>query len=430
MPASVQFQTSANLARSLRKVQADAETGFNFTSPEVDVIKKVPSDGVDYSLRETLFPVDLNEVGGVANLVESGRLARPNANGLEEAIGYIVHKNKRFNRSTLSRMVAKGMSNQIVDQFKYLAMKAVKAMNRNIAIEFWGSSSGVLALTDTDITTALSQTITLRAAHGITGLDNAQYLTDLFVPGDSANNEGDAVAIINLAGPTIIGQGLVTAKNAATGTITIAFEGAPTAIATNGLAVVPMNAIGTALAQTALNKALVGWADAATSAALHSLTHPEWVPAVYDTSSVRFSPLLFQRGRDEMALRGDAKLTHLFWDAAVKRDAWDNRASLQRFNDTTVFSLDGDIKGKGVENVVSRFVPPGWVAGFDVNKAIKKVDVHGSEIDSQNGTGGLSEDGGKDYIDEAAKVYELNRVMALQWRNRRATIAYTNKTRS
>jgi hypothetical protein len=131
-----------------------------------------------------------------------------------------------------------------------------------------------------------------------------------------------------------------------------------------------------------------------------------------------------------MALRGDAKLTHLFWDAAVKRDAWDNRASLQRFNDTTVFSLDGDIKGKGVENVVSRFVPPGWVAGFDVNKAIKKVDVHGSEIDSQNGTGGLSEDGGKDYIDEAAKVYELNRVMALQWRNRRATIAYTNKTRS
>jgi len=27
-------------------------------------------------------------------------------------------------------------------------------------------------------------------------------------------------------------------------------------------------------------------------------------------------------------------------------------------------------------------------------------------------------------------VYELNRVMALQWRNRRATIAYTNKTRS
>ena len=430
MPSSVQFQTSTNLAKSLRKVQADAEVGFNFTSPEVDVIKKIPSDGVDYSLRETLFPVDLNETGGVANMVESGKLARPNATGLEEGIGYIVHKNKRFNRSTLSRMVAKGTSNQVVDQFKFLAMKAVKAMNRNIAIEFWGSSSGVLALTDTDITTGLSQTITLRAAHGVAGQNDAGYLTDLFVPGDAANNEGDAVAIIDLAGPTIIGQGLVTAKNRATGTITIAFEGAPTATTTNGLAVVPMNAIGSTLAQTALNKALVGWTDAATSPALHSLTHPEWAPAVYDTSAVRFSPLLFQRGRDEMQLRGDATVTHLFWDAAVKRDAWDNRASLQRFNDTSQFTLDGDIKARNVENICSRFVPPGWVAGFDVNKAVKKIDVYGSQIDAQNGTGGLSEDGGKDYIDEAAKVYELNRVMALQWRNRRATIAYTGKTRS
>ncbi len=430
MPSNFQYQTSTNLAKALRKVAAEAEIGFNFTSEEVNVIKKVPSDGVDYSLRETLFPVDLNETGGVANLVESGKLARPNANGLEEGIGYIVHKNKRFNRSTLSRMVAKGVSNQVIDQFKFLAMKAVKAINRNVSIEFWGSSSGVLALTDTDITTSLSQTITLRAAHGLTGVDNAQYCTDLFVAGDSASNEGDAVALINLAGPTIIGQGLITAKSATAGTITIAFESAPTAFTTNGIAVVPMNAIGSTLAQTALNKALVGWADAATSPALHSLTHPEWVPAVYDTSAVRFSPLLFQRGRDEMQLRGDAKVTHLFWDAAVKRDAWDNRASLQRFNDTAQFVLDGDIKAKNTENVTTRFVPPGFVCGFDVNKAVKKIDVFGSEIDAQNGTGGLSEDGGKDYIDEAAKVYELNRVMALQWRNRRATIAYTNKTRS
>lgn len=430
MPASVQFQTSQNLAKALRKVQADAEMGFNFTSAEVDVLKKVPSDGVDYSLRETLFPVDLNETGGVANLVESGKLARPNANGLEEGVGYLVHKNKRFNRSTLSRMAAKGMSNQVVDQFKFLAMKAVKAMNRNIAIEFWGSSSGILALTDTDITSAASQTIALRAAHGVTGQDNAGYLADLFVAGDGASNEGDAVAIILLTGPTIVAQGIVTAKNRTNGTLTIAMEGAPTPTTTNGLAVVPMNAIGTGLDQTSYNKALVGWTDAATSAALHSLTHPEWAPAVYDTAAVRFSPLLYQRGRDEAHLRGDATISHLFWDPAVKRDAWDNRASLQRFNDTAQFTLDGDIKAKNVEDIPTRFVPPGWVAGFDVNKAVKKIDVYGSQIDAQNGTGGLSEDGGKDYIDEAAKVYGLNRVIALQWRNRRATIAYTGKTRS
>lgn len=430
MPAAATFQNATMLAKAIRKTVSDVEEGFNFTSPEVDVIKKVPKDQIDYSLRESLFPVMINETGGVANLVENGRKARPNGNGLEEGTGYIVHKNKRFSRSTLARLTARGTRNQIVDNFRLMAMNAVRAMNRNIAIEFWGTSSGVLALTDTDIAaSAGNQVLTLKSAHSVSGQNDAGYLADLFVNGDGAGNEGDAVAVIDLGGPTIVGTGLVAAKSRTAGTITVNFDATPTATTTNGLAIVLQNALGTALAQTNYNKALVGWTDAATASALHSLTHPEWNPAVYDTSAVRMSAVLLQKGRDEMMLRGDATLTHLFWDAAVRRDAWDNRASLQSFNDTAAVSLDVDVKVKGVEHVISRFVPPGWVAGFDVNKAVKKIDLAGSEIDASNGTGGLSEDGGLEYLDDAAKVYELNRVLALQWRSRRATIAYTGKTR-
>lgn len=425
MPNNQQYTTGALMAKALRKVAADAQEGFNFTSPEVDVLNKVPEADVDYSLRETTFPVDINEAGGVASLVDFGKLARPSVTGLEEGIGYLVHFNKRFNRSMLTRLVAKGLNNQVIDQFKYSAAKSVKALNRRVAIGFWGSSSGVLALTDTNITTSLTQTITLKSAFGIAGLDNPGYLADLFVPSDAAGNEGDGVAILESG--TLRGVGLITAKDRATGTITIAFEAAPTATSTDGLQIVLNNAIGATVTQTDYNKALVGWADALTSAALHSLTHPEWTPAVYNTDSVRFSPVLFQRGRDEMQMRGDAKITHMFWDAAVKRDAWDNRAGTQRFNDTTTFQLDGDIKAKGIENVVSRFVPPGWVTAFDKGKALKRVDIVPPL--GNDGTGGLSEDGGKDYIDEAGRVYELNRIMALQWRNRRATAGWTNKTR-
>lgn len=426
MPASMQYTTSTNMAKALRKTVADAVEGFNFMSPEIDVLKKVPEEDVPYSLRETLFPVDLNEGAGVALIPEFGKLARPSTQGLEEGTGYLVHFNKRFNQSTLARLVSKGMSNQVVDQFKYMAAKSVKAISRRVAISYWGSSSAILALTDTDVTTDLVQELTLRAAHGITGLDNAAYLADLFVKADAAGNEGDAVAVLN--GTTVLGTGLVTAKNRTTGTVTITFSAAPTAATTNGLRLVYNNAIGAALAQTDYNMGLVGWADVLTAAGLHGLTHDEWAPAVYDTTSVRFSPLLYQKGRDEMSLRGDAKISHLFWDAAVKRDAWDNRASLQRFNDTGTFSLDGDIKGKGAENVISRFVPPGWVTGFDVNKAVKRVQV--TPLPANDGQGGVTQDGGKDYIDESGRVYEINLVMALQWRNRRATAGWTGKTRS
>lgn len=430
MPVNASFQSATNLAKAIRKTVSTVEEGFNFTSPEVDVIKKVPKDEIDYSLRESLFPVMLNETGGVANLVENGRKARPNGNGLEEGVGYIVHKNKRFSRSTLARLTARGTQNQIVDNFKLMAMSAVKGLNRNIAIEFWGTSSGVLALTDTDIAaSAGAQVLTLKSAHSVTGQNDAGYLADLFVPGDAAGNEGDAVAVIDLAGPTIVGTGLVTAKSRSAGTITVTFDATPTLTTTNGLAIVLQNALGIGLAQTNYNKALVGWTDAATASALHSLTHAEWAPAVYNTSAVRMSAVLLQQGRDEMMLRGDATLTHLFWDAGVRRDAWDNRASLQRFNDTAAVSLDVDVKVKGVEHVLTRFIPPGWVAGFDRNKAVKRVDLAGSDIGNQNGTGGMSEDGGLEYLDDAAKVYALDRVMALQWRSRRATIAYTGKTR-
>ncbi|BAH38869.1 MAG TPA: hypothetical protein DGD08_08540 [Gemmatimonas aurantiaca] len=425
MSTAVQYTTAAMMAKTLRKVAADAQEGFNFTSPEVDVLKKVPEADVDYSLRETLFPADLNETGGVASLVDFGKLANPSVTGLEEGIGYLVHFNKRFNRSTLTRLVAKGKSNQIEDQFKYSMAKSVKALNRRVSIGFWGSSSGILALTDTDLTTSLSQTLTMRAAHGVTGLDDAGYLADLFVPGDAAGNDGDGVAVLEAG--VVKGVGKITAKSRSGGTITIAFDVAPTASTTNGLQIVLCNAIGSTLTQTDYNKALVGWADALTASALHSITHPEWAPAVYDTSNVRFSPLLYQRGRDEMALRGDGTISHVFWDAAVKRDAWDNRASLQRFNDTATFTLDADIKAKNATNVVSRFVPPGWVTAFDVSKAVKRVDIVPA---LDNSSSGGSEDGGKEYIDEAGKVYELNRIMALQWRNRRATCGWTGKTRS
>lgn len=426
MPATMQYTTSTNMAKALRKTVADAVEGFNFMAPEIDVLRKVPEDEVPFSLRETLFPVDLNEGAGVASIPEFGKLARPSTQGLEEGLGYLIHFNKRFNQSTLARLVAKGMSNQVVDQFKFMAAKAVKAIGRRVAIGYWGSSSAILALTDTDITTSLTQTIQLRAAHGITGLDTPEYLADLFVKADAAGNEGDAVAILN--GTTVVGTGLVTAKNRTAGTITITFASAPTADTTNGLRVVYNNAIGAGLTETDYNRGLVGWADVLTAAGLHSLTHDEWAPAVYDTSSVRFSPLLYQKGRDEMQLRGDAKISHVFWDAAVKRDAWDNRASLQRFNDTGTFILDGDIKGKGAENVVSRFVPPGWVTAFDVTKAVKRVQV--TPLPANDGQGGVTQDGGKDYIDEAGRVYEIDLVMALQWRNRRATAGWTGKTRS
>ena len=99
-----------------------------------------------------------------------------------------------------------------------------------------------------------------------------------------------------------------------------------------------------------------------------------------------------------------------------------------RFQDTSVVTLDGDVKAKNVENIVTRNVPPGWVTGFDVEKAVKRVQV--TPLPANTGTGGVSQADGKDYIDQAGRVYELNQVFSIQWRNRRAMFGFTNKTRS
>ena len=423
--AAATLQTAASLTKLIRKTVATAREGFNFMSDEINAMQQVPKDEIPPSLREMLFPVDLNETGGVASLPDFGQKARPSVTGLEEGLGYLVHLNKRFNQSTLAKLVAAGQTNQVIDQFKFQASKSVKALGRAATIMWWGSSSGVLALTDTDLTTSTSQTLTLRAAFGITGQDNAAYLADLFATMDAAGNEGDGVAVMN--GATIKGYGLIASKDRVNGTITITFDVAPTADATNGLAIVLLNAIGSLSAQTNYNKAMTGWTDGLTVTALHGITHAEWLPAVYGTTSVRFSPVLYQQLRDEVNLRGGGKLTHLFWDAGVKRDAWDNRVTLQRFNDTSGFTLDGDISAKGVENVVTRTVPAGWVTGFDAKRAATRVQV--TELPSDSGTGGVSQDDGIHYIDQAGKVYEMNLVMALQWRNRRCMGGYINKTR-
>ena len=427
MPNAQQYQTGALMAKAIKKTLSDATVGFNFMSPEVKVFQSVDKDEIDISLREMLFPVDLNETGGVAIVQDFGKLARPSVTGLEEGTGFVRHLNKRFNESTLVRLVNKSSAAQVVDNFKFKAMKSVKAINKRVALMWWGSSSGIMALTNTDITAALSQEITLLSAFGVASLGTPGYLADMFVNSDASGNEGDGVAVV-LSGVTVLGTGIVTAKNRITGTITIQFEAAPTASVVDGLAIVLNNGIGSTLAQTDFNQALPGWTDCLTVAGLHGITHQEWLPAVYNTSAVRFSPLLWQQGRDEAEMRGDATISHLFWDAAVKRDAWDNRSTLQRFNDTAMFSLDGDIKAKNVTNIVSRFVPPSWVTGFDRSKAARRLQV--TPDMPENGTGGLTQDGGKDYIDEAGRVSELNHIIGLQWRNRRATVGWTNKTRS
>ena len=210
--------------------------GFNFMTEEINILRKVKEADIPASLREMLFPVDLNESGGVASIPEFGMLARPSITGLEEGLGYLIHLNKRFNRSTLSRLVAKGETNQVIDQFKYQSGKAVKALVRRTGTMMWGSSSGVVALTNTDISAGLSQVIQLRALNGVVGLDDFTALTDQFVAQDGAGNEGDGVAILNAG--VIVGVGMVTAKSRAAGTITIGFQVAPTVTTADNLQIV------------------------------------------------------------------------------------------------------------------------------------------------------------------------------------------------
>lgn len=368
----VPSKARTDLVKLYRKVQTTLFTAFNFkceeyaSQPEGDF-------PVDWSAREILFPLDLNEGGGVASIEEGGKEANPTSPTLEEGTTTWIQLNKRFTLTKIAQYIdeQQGVRPMVKRQFVFQGAKMIQAIAWTWGVYFYGFGTGVQAKV---LSAAGAPTYTLKDAYGLTGLsasgsasDNG-YLARLF-------KVGDRVAVLNPTGPALRGIETVTARSESAGSITLANAVASTAA--SDLLVYANSIENTTLAGgTDYNKAPTGLLDVLTSASLHGLTHANWTVAFSDTATGRFSGMKLHRGKDEIENYGPdgALLDRLIMDQGVYRDTVAQYQSAIRFNDPFALEIDADIKTKRVKIMKTRKVPPGFVCGF-WSKAYRKMTL-------------------------------------------------------
>jgi hypothetical protein len=350
-----------DLVKLYKKIQTKLFTGFKFKVEEYDDIDLGKFD-VNWSAREILFPLDLNEGGNVASIPEGGWEALPTSPTLEEGTTTWIQLNKRFTVTKIAQYIdeAQGVRPQIKRQFKHQGTKALQAIAWQYGLYHYGQSTGVIALV---AGAPNANVITLDTAYNVSGLASSgssydkRYLASLF-------KVGERIASLNPAGPALREIMTITDVDPANGTITVDDDGTT---ADNDLLVYANSIEDTTLAGgTDYNKAPVGMMEVLTASALHGLTHDNWSVAYSDTASGRFNGQKLQRMKDEIAnwAPDGAVLDRLVMDQAVYRDTVAQYQAFVRFDDPHALEIEGDFKSKRVKIKKTRRVPPGLVAGY------------------------------------------------------------------
>lgn len=405
---------STEVQKLWRKKQSKLFEAFNFMCEEISDLETVPKEDLAFSLRETLIMLDLNEGGRAASIPEGGYKSLPSSPNAEEGSISLQHHIVRFTITELSRWADQGQANQLDKQLSYQVKKAFQGLGRHLADYRHGSSSGVLATTDSDLTTSTSeQTLTLAAGYGNTAITDAAFITDKFREG--TGTLGDRVAIFD--GSTLKGMGHVTSRSTTSGTIGVTPDSAPTADSTNGLKIVKANSMEAATeAGTDFQRGMVGWQDALSAASLHGLTHANWVPGFTDATGGRLNGIRLRKAFQTIGNKAPAeyKVDRIDLDQGVHRDMIAYERPALRFDSAFAMEVDGDIKAKGKTINESRRMPPGWAYVYS-SKAIGKVEL--IPMPDENGVG---ENDLATYPDRSLMVGELPYLVGLVYKCRSA----------
>jgi hypothetical protein len=343
------------------KVQGPLMIGFNFMSEEYEMLDSLKQFKIDWSAREIIVPLELNEGAGVASIPEGGWEAVPSSPTVEEISLSWILLNKRFT-ATLTAMYIdqKNQEAMIRRQIVFQGKTAVQAIGSDFADRFYGFSTGILALVANTESAGTNVVLDLDDGYGVAGIDDAAFIVDKF-------KVGDRIALIRSAALVTNGIGTVTARDKSAGTLDVTFIGSVTATAND--AIVKANSMeNTTLAGTDYNRSLVGLLDMATSVTVHGLantTNENWDVALNDSTAARFDTVYLLQAQDAIADNGGGNVTDILMSRGVYRDALDNQLGSLRFDSPFNLQLDGELKAKGVKITRTKRVPPGYVFAFD-----------------------------------------------------------------
>lgn len=356
--------STTGLNKLWRKVQGEVADGLNYKCEEWQQLNDLENFDIDWSFREITFPVRINKGVGAGSIPEGGFETKPSSPNLEECTINWVQFNKRFTASLMAFYVTtKDPQAALKNQLVYQSMDAIDTLAAQFSDYFYGYSTAVLAITDTDVS-GTTATLTIKNGYGSSTITDFTYISNLF-------RVGDYVALVAAGSDALIDAnaiGLITAVTAATPSIAVTFIGSVSSYTTNGIRIVKANAAGSAnldqtITGTDLNRGVVGLLDMSLSTTIQNISSSsvaDWSPAYTDTTGGRLSGLRIHRGRDEIQNYGGGTPDTMVINQGVYRDMIGLQQAALRFNDPFALELDADIKAKGLTFFKSRRTPPGY----------------------------------------------------------------------
>ena len=404
-----------------KKIQGASAEVLPVLSQEFAMLEEhTEQEKTPYSAREVLIPLDINDGYGTASILPGDWEALPSTPNMEELTIDIITLNKRFDAPLLEQWSDKAEA-QIKRVLKYKATKGLRAMAREFSDQFYGTSVGTVALTDTDVS-GTTATLTLHSGYGQSTISNAAFLASKF-------KVGETIALVN--GSTLVtnGIGTITAVTPATPSIGVTFVGSVT-VSDNNLKIVKAASQGhteetPALAHTQYNKALVGLVDITRTASVHGVSSssiPDWSVAYADTSGGAFDGVRLRAGEDEME-EWDGKIEILVIDKAVYRDWYRTERSILRHDDPVNMETDGNIKSGKRKIVKTRRAIPAEATGFK-KSALRRWSLLPKPDSDFSWAEGMKRE------DRSALVFSMNMPVALICRNRKHFAYWTGLDRS
>lgn len=404
-----------------RKVQGDLMIGFNFMAEEYEMLDSLKQFKIDWSAREIIVPIDLNEGAGVASIPEGGWEAVPSSPSVEEISLSWILLNKRFTASLTAQYIdQRNQEAMIRRQIVYQGRKAVEAIGTSFADYFYGFSTGYLARLSGDPGTAsASHTLTLDDGYGVAGIDTASFVTEKF-------KVGDRVALVRSGSLVSNAIGTISARDLSAGTIDVDWIGSVNP-ADDDYVVKANSQENETISGTDYNRGLTGLLEITTSDSVHGLSassdNENWDVALDDSTSARFDTVYLLNAQDSIEDNGGGSITHMLMARGVYRDALDNQLGSLRFDSPFNLQLDGELKSRGVEIKRTKRVPNGYVFAFD------KGSFHRMTLLRKPSAGSAPQwrDGEK-IPDRSGKVFSIDFPVALVTTNRGNFAVFSGKT--
>lgn len=368
------YTTVSTLSDLYEKTNTKVMTAIKLTTEESKWLRSFPREDIKVSGNENRIPLVLVQPGNIAMIGDGQYEAVPTTNAPTHGTFMPVQMNGRYAYTGLAQAFDnRSRAAMIEQQTAYQAMQKGYAFGRTIGLQFYGQSTGTVAVVKTTGSGSATQIIPLKNAYGSTlvpgGDAGAQdtYLSNLF-------RVGEHVALIRSA--AIVEFGNVTASPSATsgiGYIDVTFTSSITPTA-NDLIVFANAITDSTISGTDVNNWPVGFIEALTASSVHGVTtsaYPAWAAGSTQTSSQRLAFQVKEKMMNDIWNAGGVQMNRMIVDQGVRRNAIAGELGARRY-DSAEMDLEGDLKG--FKYLTSQLVPPGMAIGW-FDQAYSKIEL-------------------------------------------------------